>query len=140
MTSPPLHHKESPLFAADRSAYWRHLRAFGPVAEITAGNPMLRGYYLTRRDDVRAALLDPETFASTPKTFNIALFGVPIPQVPLSCGTRSEHARFGRVLHPLFSPKGLAAYAPVLRARAAMLVDTVAIKGQCDATLSLIHI
>ena len=105
MTSPPLHHKESPVFAADRSAYWHQLRALGPVVHIQAGKPMLHGYYLTGRDDVRAALLDPETFVSPPKTFKLILFGAPLPQVPLSCGSRAEHARFGRVLHPLFSPK-----------------------------------
>ena len=133
MTSPPLHHKESPFFAADRAAYWRHLRGLGPVVKIDMGKPALRGYYLTSRDDVRAALLDPDTFVSPPKTFKISASGVPLPQVPLSIGTRSEHARFARVLHPLFSPKGLAPYAPVLRARATTLVDMVAGTGQCDA-------
>ncbi|WP_197516933.1 MULTISPECIES: cytochrome P450 [unclassified Mycobacterium] len=101
--------------------------------KITVGNPMLRGYYLTRWDDVRAALLDPDTFASPPKTFKLNLFGTPLPQVPLSCGTRSEHARFARVLHPLFSPKGLAPFEPDLRARAETLVNAVADKGQCAA-------
>jgi cytochrome P450 len=134
VTSPPLHHKESPVFAADRAAYWRQLRGLGPVAQIDAGELSLRGYYLTRRDDVRAALLDPDTFASPPKTFKITVFGVLLPQVPLSCGTRSEHARFARVLHPLFSPKALAPFAPALHARAATLIDTVAAEGRCDAT------
>src|ERR1700733_2444344 len=104
VTSPPLHHKESPFFAADRAAYWRHLRELGPVVKIDTGDPTLHGYYLPRRDDVRAALLDPQTFASPPKTFAINVFGVPLRQVPLSCGTREEHSRFGSVLHPLFSP------------------------------------
>ena len=133
MTSPPLHHKESPFFAADRAAYWRHLRELGPVVKIETGDPLLHGYYLTRRDDVRAALLDPQTFASPPKTFAIQLFGAPLPQVPLSCRTREEHARFGSVLHPLFSPRALAPFAPELRARAAKLVDKVAGRRQCDA-------
>jgi cytochrome P450 len=134
VTSPPLHHKESPFFAADRGAYWRHLHELGPVVEITTGDPTLHGYYLTRQDDVRAALLDPYTFVSPPKTFAITLFGAPLPQVPLSCETPSDHARFSRVLHPLFSPKALAPFAPALHARAAALVDTVAAKGHCDAT------
>jgi cytochrome P450 len=133
VNSPPLHHKESPVFAADRTAYWRHLRGLGPVVKIEMGKPALRGYYLTSRDDVRAALLDPETFVSPPKTFKISVSGVPLPQVPLSIGTRSEHARFAQVLHPLFSPKGLAPYAPALRAKATTLVDMVADTGQCDA-------
>ena len=133
VTSPPLHHKESPFFAADRAAYWRHLRELGPVVKIDTGDPTLHGYYLTRRDDVRAALLDPQTFASPPKTFAIQLFGAPLRQVPLSCATRSEHARFGSVLHPLFSPRALAPFAPELRARAAKLVETVAARRQCDA-------
>jgi cytochrome P450 len=130
---PLLHHKESPSFAADRAAFWRHLRELGPVVEINGGDPDLRGYYVTRRDDVRAALLDSETFLSPPKTFAITLFGAPLPQVPLSCGTRSEHARFGRVLHPLFSPKGLAPFAPLLQDRAATLIQTIAAEGHCDA-------
>jgi cytochrome P450 len=133
VSSPLLHHKESPFFAADRAAYWRHLRELGPVVKIENGDPLLHGYYLTRRDDVRAALLDPQTFASPPKTFAIQLFGAPLPQVPLSCRTREEHARFGSVLHPLFSPRALAPFAPELRARAAKLVDKVADRRQCDA-------
>jgi cytochrome P450 len=133
VTSPPLHHKESPFFAADRAAYWRQLRELGPVVKIDTGDPGLHGYYLTRRDDVRAALVDPQTFASPPKTFAIHLFGAPLPQVPLSCTAPSDHARFGRVLHPLFSPRALAPFAPELRARAAKLIDTVAARRQCDA-------
>src|SRR5271170_7829222 len=130
---PPLHHKESPFFAADRAAYWRHLRELGPVVKIDTGDPLLHGYYLTRRDDVRAALLDPQTFASPPKTFAIQLFGAPLPQVPLSIGTQSEHARFGKVLHPLFSPRALAPFAGDLRARAAKLADKISDRRQCDA-------
>jgi cytochrome P450 len=133
VTSSPLHFKESPFFAADRAAYWRELRGLGPVVKIENGNPALRGYYLTGRDSVRAALLDPHTFVSPPKTFKLAMSGVQLPQVPLSCGTPAEHARFGRVLHPLFSPKSLAPYAPVLHARAATVVDAVAAEGQCNA-------
>jgi cytochrome P450 len=133
VSSPLKHHKENPAFAADRAAFWRHLRELGPVVEINAGDPDLRGFYLTRRDDVRAALLDPETFMSPPKTFALNLFGAPLPQVPLSCATRSDHARFGRVLHPLFSPKNLAPFASVLQDRAATLIDAVAAEGHCDA-------
>jgi cytochrome P450 len=133
VTSPPLHHKESPFFAADRAAYWRHLCELGPVVEIDAGDPLLPGYYLTRRDDVRAALLDPETFASPPKTFAIHVFGAPLRQVPLSCTTRTDHARFGGVLHPLFSPRSLAPFVPDLRERAARMADKVAPRRQCDA-------
>jgi cytochrome P450 len=132
-SAPPLHHKESPFFAADRAAFWRQLRELGPVVKIDAGDPLLHGYYLTRRDDVRAALLDPQTFASPPKTFAIQLFGAPLPQVPLSIGTRSEHARFGKVLHPLFSPRALAPFAGDLRARAAKLADKISDRRQCDA-------
>jgi cytochrome P450 len=132
-SAPPLHHKESPFFAADRAAFWRQLRELGPVVKIDAGDPLLHGYYLTRRDDVRAALLDPQTFASPPKTFAIQLFGAPLPQVPLSIGTRSEHARFGKVLHPLFSPRALAPFAGELRARAAKLADKISDRRQCDA-------
>jgi cytochrome P450 len=132
-TPPLLHHKESPFFAADRVAFWQHLRELGPVVKIDHGDPLLHGYYLTRRDDVRAALVDPQTFLSPPKTFGLHVFGAPLRQVPLSIGTREEHARFGKVLHPLFSPKALAPFDPKLRARAAKLIDRVAPRRQCDA-------
>lgn len=134
MNSALLHHKESPVFAADRGAFWRQLRDLGRVVKIEAGKPMLHGYYLTRRDDVRAALLDAETFMSPPKTFKITSFGIPLPQVPLSCGTRADHARFSRVLHPLFSPKALTPFVSGLRAQAATLVAGVTDAGQCDST------
>jgi len=127
-SSPPLHFKESPAFAADRSAYWRHLRELAGGGNHQWQSNAAR-LLPDRADDVRAALLDPETFASPPKTFKLDLFGAPLPQVPLSCVTRSEHARFGRVLHPLFSPKSLAPFAPVLRAHAATLAGTVAANG-----------
>src|ERR1700744_2089137 len=87
-SAPPLHHKESPFFAADRAAFWRQLRELGPVGKIDCGDPLLRGYYLTRRDDVRAGLLDPPAVAAPPKPFGIQMFGPPLPQVPLSIGTR----------------------------------------------------
>ena len=107
VTSPPLHHKESPFFAADRAAYWRHLRELGPVVKIDTGDPTLHGYYLTRRDDVRAALLDPQTFTSPPKTFAINLFGAPLPQVPLSCGTRSGSCPFRPRLTSALQPQSV---------------------------------
>ena len=134
MISPPLHHKESPFFAADRGAYWRHLRGLGPVVKIDSrqtnaarllshqAGRRARGFARPGHVCVAAENLQDRTCSAYRFLRCRSL-----------CGTRSEHARFGRVLHPLFSPKGLAPFAPVLRARAATLVDTVAATGQCDA-------
>ena len=80
------------------------------------------------------ALIGASNFFELAVAVAITLFGAPLPQVPLSCGTPSDHARFSRVLHPLFSPRALAPFAPALHARAATLIDAVAAEGHCDAT------
>ena len=125
--------EESPFFAADRAAYWRHLRGLGPVVKIDMGKLALRGYYLTSRDDVRAALLHPVTFVSPPKTFKISASGVPLPR----CRSLSGRDRSMPVSPAsCILSSALKGWPPTLRswrARATTLVDMVAGTGQCDA-------
>src|ERR1700739_907020 len=101
---PHASHKECPLFAADRGAWWESLRSKGRVAQIKPVDPRRGGYYLTRRDDVVAALRHPEQFASLQNTFGSNAFDKRLRQVPQSCEPQ-EHARFSQELRPLFSPR-----------------------------------
>lgn len=132
-------HREDPRFGADRGEFWKSLRSLGPVVRINPViNPANAGYYITHRDDVLAALRDPETFASREYTFRVTLFGKALRQVPLSAGP-NEHERFARALYPLFSPRAVAPYRAVVRAQAAALVEAIAPRGACDAVVDLGH-
>ena len=86
-------HRESPLFAADRGAYWESLRSLGPVVKVAGANV----YYLTRRDDILQAARDPYTFSSSwPALPVVNASGDPLPRVPYrarrasTCGTRGS--------------------------------------------------
>src|ERR1700744_2915737 len=75
--------------AADRGAGWKILRDAGPVVFMNGF------YYLTRREDVLAALRSPNVFSA-----RLALQppGSPIPVIPLGVG-RPEHTLFRKSLH-----------------------------------------
>lgn len=57
-------------------------------------------YALTRREDVLAALRNPNVFSSK-KAFEVV--GSPLPLVPAAFDP-PEHTRFRRILHPFFGP------------------------------------
>ena len=102
--------------AADRGAGWAKLRDLGPV---------LRGdgwYYLTNREDVLAALRNPEVFSST-RAFDEMVSAVPL--VPLAFDP-PEHTRYRRILHPFFSPQALGEVLPSLQAQAAEIIAEIA--------------
>ena len=129
-------HRESPLFAADRGAYWESLRSLGPVVKVAGANV----YYLTRRDDILQAARDPYTFSSSwPALPVVNASGDPLPRVPLSCPPR-EHLRYARILHRLFAPSVLAPYEHAVRERAEVLIDAVAPTGRCDVTGAIAYI
>ncbi len=113
--------------AADRGAGWATLREFGPVAYGDGW------YYLTRRDDVLAALRNPEVFSS-----RIAYDDMisPVPLVPLGFDP-PEHTRYRRILHPFFSPQALGVLLPSLQAQAADIVETIAQRDACEVMAEL---
>ena len=94
--------------AADRGVGWAKLRDLGPVLQGDGW------YYLTNRDDVLAALRNPEVFSS-PGAYDDMVSAVPL--VPLAFDP-PEHTRYRRILHPFFSPKTLGAVLPSLQAQA----------------------
>jgi cytochrome P450 len=111
----------------DRGAGWATLRELGPVLWGDGW------YYLTRRDDVLAALRNPEVFSS-----RIAYDDMisPVPLVPLGFDP-PEHTRFRRILHPFFSPQTLGAMLPSLQAQAIEIVEGIAARDHCEVMADL---
>jgi cytochrome P450 len=108
--------------AADRSVGWKTLRDAGRVVFVDDW------FYVTHRDDVLAALRNPELFSSK-KAFD--MLGSPLPLVPISFDP-PEHTRFRKILQPFFSPHTLAEMLPSLQKQAIDIIDDVVTKGQCE--------
>jgi cytochrome P450 len=119
---PRLDYYKLPL-AADRGVGWKTLRDAGPVVFMNGF------YYLTRREDVLAALRNPKVFSS-----RLALqpAGYPLPILPLAFDP-PEHTRYRKILQPYFSPQGLSKSRPVLQRNAAEMIASLAGRGKCEA-------
>ncbi len=109
--------------AADRGVGWAALRDVGPVVFMNGW------YYLTRRDDVLAALRDPGVFSSK-RAFD--LLASPLPLVPVAFDP-PEHTRFRKILQPFFSPHTLSELLPSLQTQAVEIIEAAAARGSCDA-------
>jgi cytochrome P450 len=113
--------------SADRGVGWKVLRDAGPVVFMNGY------YYLTRREDVLAALRNPKVFSS-----RLALQppGSPLPVVPLAFDP-PEHTRYRKILQPFFSPHGLSKSRPVLQRHAADMIGAIADRGECEVVKDL---
>ena len=113
--------------AADRGAGWRMLRDAGPVVFMNGA------YYLTRREDVLAALCSPNLFSA-----HLALQppGSPVPVLP-SAFDPPEHTRYRKILQPYFSPQALMESRPIMERYAADIITGLARQGECDAMADL---
>ena len=109
--------------AADRTAAYGFLRAAGPVLRTAFG-----AYLITSAEAAEFALRSPGLFSSR-QAFD--LVGSPLPLVPIAFDP-PEHTRYRRILQPFFSPRGVAAWLPQVRALARELIGGVAGQGQCD--------
>jgi cytochrome P450 len=116
--------------ATDRGVGWKTLRDAGPVVFMNGY------YYITRREDVLAALRNPKVFSS-----RLALQppGSPIPVLPLAFDP-PEHTRYRKILQPYFSPHGLSKSRPVLVRHAADMIDAIASRGECEVMKDLARI
>ena len=123
---PRLEYSALPM-TADRGVGWKVLRDAGPVVFMNGY------YYITRREDVLAALRNPKVFSS-----RLALQppGSPIPVLPLAFDP-PEHTRYRKILQPFFSPLGLSKSRPVLVRHAAEMIDAIAGRGQCEVMKDL---
>lgn len=113
--------------AADRGAGWKVLRDAGRVVLVDGI------HYLTHRDDVLAALRDPELYSSK-KAFDV--LGSPLPLVPISFDP-PDHTRFRKILQPFFSPHTLKQMLPALQSQAIEIIDRVAAKGECEVVADI---
>jgi cytochrome P450 len=113
--------------AADRGIGWKTVRDAGRVVFIDGW------YYISHREDVLAALRDPELFSSK-KAFDV--LGSPIPLVPISFDP-PEHTRFRKILQPFFSPHTLKEILPSLQKQAIDIVDEIAKRGECEVVADL---
>lgn len=123
---PHMSYEDLPM-ARDRGVGWATLRQLGPVV---AGDGWC---YLTRREDVLAALRNPEVFSS-----RIAYDDMisPVPLVPLGFDP-PEHTRYRRILHEFFSPQKLSELLPSLQEQAAEVVGRIAQGDRCEVMADL---
>ena len=123
---PRLEYSSLPM-TADRGAGWKVLRDAGPVVYMNGY------YYITRREDVLAALRNTKVFSA-----RLALQppGSPIPVIPLAFDP-PEHTRYRKILQPFFSPHGLSKSRPVLVRHAADMIDAIANRGECEVMKDL---
>jgi len=119
---PRLEYSTLPM-SADRGVGWKTLRDAGPVVFMNGH------YYITRREDVLAALRNSQVFSA-----RLALQppGSPLPVVPLAFDP-PEHTRYRKILQPYFSPQGLSKSRPVLQRHAAEMIAELAARGHCEA-------
>lgn len=88
-------------------------------------------WVVTRADDQRRVLQDPETFSSHRSIFASAL-GEDWPMIPLEVDP-PRHALYRSMLNPLLSPKRVMAMEEAVRERAAVLIDKILASGtSCD--------
>jgi len=113
--------------AADRGVGWKVLRDAGPVVFMNGY------YYLTRREDVLAALRKSQCFFCS---IGASTTGKPIPVIPLGFDP-PEHTRYRKILQPFFSPHGLHKSRPVLVRHAADMIDAIASRGECEVMKDL---
>jgi cytochrome P450 len=117
---PRLEFDKLPL-AADRGVGWKVLRDAGPVVFMNGH------YYITRREDVLAALRNPKVFSSTV----LQPPGHPLPVLPLAYDP-PQHTRYRKILQPFFSPHALSKSRPVLVHHASEMIAALAGRGECE--------
>ena len=117
---PRLEYSELPL-AEDRGVGWKTLRDAGPVVFMNGY------YYLTRREDVLAALRNPKVFSST----ILQPPSDPLPVIPLAFDP-PQHTRYRQILQPYFSPTALGKSRPVLQRHATEMIGAFAGQGKCE--------
>jgi cytochrome P450 len=125
---PPFVDDSRSLIAKDPRDYWRALRDGAVFREPS-------GYYVvTRRDDVRAALRDHDTFVSRRKQLTPSGAGTRSMLIPLPIAyDRPDHTRFRQILRPYFGPQAVNGLLSALREQASALIGAVAPNGACEA-------
>jgi len=114
--------------AQSRTAAYAAVRDRGPVVRGARGR-----YMVVSAQTAEFVLKHPELFSSK-RAFDVV--GSPLPMVPIAFDP-PEHGRYRRVLQPFFSPRGTAAWLPMVRGLAGQLIDGFAGRGECDLVAEL---
>ena len=140
MTEEPL---LDPTVQADPFGYYDQLRKQQPVLRM----PGTGFYVLTRYEDLRAVLRDPETFSNTLDLEELsgekarqlgALFHQRLaeqgwPHVPtLHQSDPPEHTRYRRLLNKVFTPSRVRQMVPGVQRICDQLIDAFAGRGRCE--------
>ncbi len=117
----------------DEAALMRHpqvsyafLRDFAPVMAIE--HELLTGTMLSLHDDVTTALRTPEVYSSGEEAVRI---GQIRPLIPLQIDP-PDHAKYRKLLDPLFAPRRIAEIEEATRRLVVSLIDPVVSSGACN--------
>ncbi len=103
--------------------------------------PMERGFWvLTKHADIVRASKDHAFFSSHrggPVLWDIAGEQLAMQQAGMMGMDPPAHSRYRKLVSGPFTPRGVGKLEPIIRARAAEIVDAVAGKGRCDFVMDL---
>lgn len=105
---------------------YRLMRDNAPV--LTMGPGSFRNTIIARHDDVIAVLRNPEIFSSDSSAIHI---GQVRPLIPLQIDP-PDHAKFRKLLDPLFAPKRVALLEDRVRSLVRELIDAVVADGHAN--------
>lgn len=117
-----------PWVAADPQPFYDRLRGECPVAAME-GMTGLGAHIISRYDDVRWALRNPQIFSSDLVALDI---GQDRPLIPLQIDP-PDHAGYRRVIDPTLGPREVAAMEPEARRVVGEVMDRFADRGSVDA-------
>jgi cytochrome P450 len=95
------------------------------------GGGQLGNWVLTRAEDMRYVLNNPDLFSSKGVAGFSALVGESWDMIPLELDP-PEHTMFRKVLNPILYPRVVSQMTPGVIARAVELIDTVKDQGGCE--------
>ena len=104
---------------------YKFLRDHMPV--MTVDHELMAGTSVALHDDVMTVLQNPQIFSSD----GAAEIGQIRPLIPLEIDP-PEHAKYRKLLDPLFAPRRVALLEPSTRALATSLIEAVVDDGHCN--------
>ena len=104
---------------------YKFLRDHMPV--MTVDHELMQGTSVALHDDVMTVLQNPQIFSSD----GAAEIGQIRPLIPLEIDP-PEHAKYRKLLDPLFAPRRVALLEPSTRALATSLIEAVVDDGHCN--------
>ncbi|MDE0699850.1 MAG: cytochrome P450 [Acidimicrobiaceae bacterium] len=104
---------------------YKFLRDHMPV--MTVDHELMKGTSVALHDDVMTVLQNPQIFSSD----GAAEIGQIRPLIPLEIDP-PRHAKYRKLLDPLFAPRRVALLEPSTRALAASLIEAVVDQGHCN--------